>query len=85
MKIFAILFLLTGSVLFCQAQVSSEDALIDGGTYYVTQTIDGCTSDYLVITVNEILGRLRLISCDWLFWVWFAVAVRLNLLPQVLE
>lgn len=37
-------------------EVSPEDALVDGGVYYVTQTIDGCTSDYLVITVNEILG-----------------------------
>jgi hypothetical protein len=36
--------------------VSPDDALVDGGVYYVTQTIDECTSDYLVITANQALA-----------------------------
>src|SRR5690606_11187073 len=30
--------------------------LVDGNTYYVTQTVDGCESDYLPITVNRAPG-----------------------------
>ena len=37
-------------------EVNPADALVDGGVYYVTQTIDDCTSDYLTITVDEVLG-----------------------------
>ncbi|MFL9844100.1 T9SS type A sorting domain-containing protein, partial [Flavobacterium rhizosphaerae] len=33
--------------------VSAEDALVDGGVYYVSQTANGCDSDYLIITVDQ--------------------------------
>ncbi|GGB85064.1 hypothetical protein GCM10007424_26390 [Flavobacterium suaedae] len=37
-------------------EIESTTALIDGGEYYVTQTIDGCESEPFMVTANENLS-----------------------------
>jgi hypothetical protein len=36
--------------------VDPNEALVDGGVYYVSQTIEGCESDYLVITASAAMS-----------------------------
>ena len=45
-------------------ELPDSTPLVDGTTYYVSQTIDFCESPLLAITVNEVLGMAHLKNVD---------------------